>query len=343
MEAPRLKHAGMTEKLQMSVDGKSWQPSASIETLKKRAQYLADVRLFFAERDVWEVETTILSTTASTAPYLDSFTTDYSPLGTNTKQMHYLQTSPEFAMKRLLAADSGSIYQIARVFRNGEQGKFHSPEFTMLEWYRPGLNLHQLIDEVNGLLQHAFQFAPVMRLSYRGVFEFFFKFNVLICSDDQIKHCARARINSLPDDFETDRDGWLELLISYVVEPKLVSLNLPLFIYDFPASQAQLAKIKYDQQGNAVADRFELYIGGVEIANGYNELLDTDELRQRFDYDNKQRKQQNKPVMPPDENLLAAMGHGLPECSGVAMGLDRLIMLAMNKQSISQVQSFGFE
>ncbi|MBL1320162.1 MAG: EF-P lysine aminoacylase GenX [Methylophaga sp.] len=326
----------------MNLDKQSWQPTASIEILKKRAQYLADVRLFFAERDVWEVETPILSTAAPTAPYLDSFTTDYSPLGTNTKQTHYLQTSPEYTMKRLLAADSGSIYQIARVFRNGEQGRLHSPEFTMLEWYRPGLNLHQLIDEVNELLQQVFQFDPIMRLSYRGVFEFFFKFNVLTCSDDEIKHCARARIKSLPNDFETDRDGWLALLISYVVEPKLASLNLPLFIYDFPASQAQLAKIKYDQQGNAVADRFELYIDGVEIANGYNELLDTDELRQRFATDNQQRKQQGKIQIPIDENLLAAMQSGLPECSGVAVGFDRLMMLVLGKTSINAVQSFGF-
>ncbi len=319
----------------------SWQPTADIETLKKRAQYLADVRFFFAERDTWEIETPILSSAAPTAPYLDSFTTDYSPIGSGTKQTHYLQTSPEFAMKRLLAAGSGSIYQIARVFRNGEQGRQHSPEFTMLEWYRPGLSLYKLIDEVNALLQHVFQFDSVMRLSYRAVFEFFFKLNVLTCSDDEIKHCTQERINSLPDDFETDRDGWLELLMSYVVEPNLASLNLPLFIYDFPASQAQLAKIKHDQQGNAVADRFELYINGVEIANGYNELLDADELRGRFEADNKQRRQQDKPEMPPDENLLAAMQYGLPECSGVAVGFDRLIMLAVGEKEISQVQSFS--
>jgi lysyl-tRNA synthetase class 2 len=321
----------------------SWQPTADIETLKKRAQYLADVRLFFAQRNVWEVETPILSTAAPTAPYLDSFTTAYSHIGSGTKQTHYLQTSPEFAMKRLLAAESGSIYQIARVFRNGEKGKLHSPEFTMLEWYRPGLNLHQLIDEVNELLQHVFQFAPVMRLSYRGVFEFFFKLNVLTCSDDEIKHCTQARINSLPDDFKTDRDGWLELLMSYVVEPKLASLNLPLFIYDFPASQAQLAKIKHDRQGNAVADRFELYIDGVELANGYNELLDASELRQRFKQDNQQRKEQNKTVMPLDETLLAAMQSGLPECSGVAIGFDRLLLSKIGKDEISKVQSFNFE
>ena len=321
----------------------NWQPSAEIETLKQRAQYLADVRLFFAERDVWEVETPILSQSAPTAPYLDSFTTDYSPIGSQLKQTHYLQTSPEFAMKRLLAAGSGSIYQLARVFRNGEQGRLHSPEFTMLEWYRPDLTLNQLIDEVNRLLQYVFHFKPISRLSYRGIFEFYLKLNVFSCPDDDIKHCALGHINSLPADFETDRDGWLELLMSHVIEPRLAAMNLPVFIYDFPASQAQLAKVIKDRDGNDVADRFELYIDGVEIANGYNELLDADELRQRFEKDNYQRRQQNKPEIPIDENLLAAMKSGLPECSGVALGLDRLIMLASNSQQIQAVQSFCFE
>ncbi len=321
----------------------NWQPTAEIETLKRRAQYLADVRLFFAERDIWEVETPILSSSAPTAPYLDSFTTDYSPIGSESTQTYYLQTSPEFAMKRLLAAESGSIYQIAKVFRNGEQGKLHSPEFTMLEWYRPELTLNQLLDEVNTLLQQVFNFKPISRLSYRGLFEFFFKINVFDCSDNAIKHHALERIKGLPSDLELDRDGWLELLMSHVVEPKLAAMNWPLFVYDFPASQAQLAKIRKDESGNDVADRFELYIQGVELANGYNELLDADELRQRFEYDNQQRQQQNKPEILLDENLLAAMTSGLPECSGVALGLDRLMMLAMNKQEINQVNSFSFE
>jgi len=327
----------------MSINRKNWQPSADIETLKRRAQYLADVRLFFAKRDTWETETPILSQAAPTAPYLDSFTTDYIPIGSHTTQTHYLQTSPEFAMKRLLAAGSGSIYQIARVFRNGEQSNKHSPEFTMLEWYRPELSLHQLIDEVNALLQQVFQFEPIIRLSYRGVFEFFFKLNVLTCSDEDIKECARQQINSLADDFDTDRDGCLELLMSFIIEPKLAALKLPLFIYDFPASQAQLAKIKYDQQGCAVADRFELYIDGVELANGYKELLDADELRQRFEDDNQQRRAQDKKEIPLDENLLAAMQAGVPECSGVALGLDRLMMLVLKKPAIDQVNSFSFD
>ena len=321
----------------------NWQPTAEIEILKRRAQYLADVRSFFAERDVWEVETPILSQAAPTAPYLDSFTTNYSPIGSQSTQTYYLQTSPEFAMKRLLAAGSGSIYQLAIVFRNGEQGKLHSPEFTMLEWYRTELTLNQLMDEVNTLLQQVFNVKPISRLSYRGLFEFYLKINVFNCSDDTIKHHALERIKGLPVDLDLDRDGWLELLMSHIIEPRLAAMNWPLFVYDFPASQAQLAKIKTDKFGNDVADRFELYIGGVEIANGYNELLDADELRKRFESDNQQRQQQNKPEIPIDENLLAAMKSGLPECSGVALGLDRLMMLVLEQRSIQAVQIYSFD
>ena len=319
-----------------------WQPTADIATIKRRAQYLADVRHFFAERDVLEVETPVLSLAAPTAPYMDSFTTDFMPSGASSKQAYYLQTSPEFAMKRLLAANLGAIYQIAHVFRNGEQGKLHSPEFTMLEWYRPQLSLIQLMDEVKALVQQIFQLHSILRLSYRGVFEFYLKLNVLTCSDQQIEQCALVLITGLPPDLELDRDGWLELLMSHVIEPRLAAMNLAVFIYDFPASQAQLAKIKQDDAGNDVADRFELYIKGIEIANGYNELLDADELRRRFTEDNKRRQDQSMAEMPIDNNLLAAMKSGMPECSGVALGFDRIVMLALNKQNIQAVQSFTF-
>jgi len=321
----------------------NWQPSADIATLKRRAQYLADVRRFFAERDVLEVETPILSQAAPTAPYMDSFTTNFIPLGSSSKQAYYLQTSPEFAMKRLLAANSGSIYQIARVFRNGELGRLHSPEFTMLEWYRPELSLNQLMDEVNLLVQKVFGLKQISRLSYRGVFEFYLKINVFTCTVEQIKLCALTRISGLSDNLQLDRDGWLELLMSHVIEPRLAAMNLAVFIYDFPASQAQLAKIKKDEAGNNVADRFELYIEGVEIANGYNELLDADELHRRFTEDNKQRQDQAMLEMPMDNNLLAAMKSGMPHCSGVALGFDRLAMLALNKHGIGTVQSFTFD
>ncbi|OUR64547.1 EF-P lysine aminoacylase GenX [Methylophaga sp. 42_25_T18] len=320
-----------------------WQPSASVETLKRRAQLLADVRLFFAEHEVLEVETPVLSSAAPTAPYLDSFQTDFIPLGSQDKHTFYLQTSPEFAMKRLLAAGSGSIYQIAKVFRNGESGRQHSPEFTMLEWYRPELTLFQLMDEVNDLVQQVFNLPAALRFSYRGIFELFCKFNVFNCSDDEIRSFAIKRIIGLPEDLEVKRDGWLELIMSYVIEPRLAAMNMSVFIYDFPASQAQLAKVTQDNSGNKVAKRFELYAGGMELANGYDELLDAEELRQRFEDDNQQRELQNKPRMPIDENLLAAMESGLPQCTGVALGLDRLMMLMLNKQNINAVKTFKFE
>jgi lysyl-tRNA synthetase class 2 len=165
-------------------------------------------------------------------------------------------------------------------------------------------------------------------MSYRGVFELFLKLNVLACSDDEIKHCAQKNITGLPDDLALDRDGWLEMLMSYVIEPCLARLNMPLFIYDV--------------DGYNVADRFELYINGIELANGYNELLDADELRQRFEQDNKRRVEQNKSVIPVDEHLLSAMKAGLPECAGVALGLDRLIMIELAKTSLADVTSFSF-
>lgn len=318
-----------------------WQPTADITTLKRRAQYLADVRRFFSQRDVLEVETPFLSDSAPTAPYMDSFTTDYIPLASHSKKPYYLHTSPEFAMKRLLAAGSGSIYQIARVFRNGEQGRLHSPEFTMLEWYRPELSLSQLIDEVNALVQEVFSLNQILRLSYRCIFEFYLKINVFTCATEQIKQQALARISGLSLDLVLDRDEWLELLMAHVIEPRLAAMNLSVFIYDFPASQAQLAKIKKDEVGNAVAERFELYVAGIEIANGYNELLDADELLNRFAKDNTQRQNQAKPQMPIDYRLLGAMKAGMPPCSGVALGFDRIVMLALNKKDIQSVQSFS--
>ncbi len=321
----------------------SWRPSADIAILKKRAQFLTDARLFFAERNVLEVETPILSRAAPTAPYLDSFSTEYRPLASKQSETYFLHTSPEFAMKRLLAAGSGSIYQFARVFRNGEQGQYHSPEFTMLEWYRPELSLHQLIDEINALLQHVFGFHAISRMSYRGLFEFFCKFNVFECSDDVIEQFAKKTLTSLTNDLDLDRDGWLDVIMSQHIERKLKALNMPLFVYDFPASQAQLAKVSIDAAGYHVASRFELYINGVELANGYDELLDATELRHRFEADNAQRRQLGLAEIPVDEHLLAAMHSGLASCTGVALGFDRLTMLAVNKNRISDVQALQFD
>lgn len=319
----------------------NWHPSTDLETLKKRAQFIADVRLFFARKGMLEVDTPILSRAAPTAPYLDSFKTHYIPLGTDQKQDYYLQTSPEFAMKRLLAAGSSSIYQIAKVFRNGERGKYHLPEFTMLEWYRIELSLDELMDEVNELLASIFAITSSRRLSYQQVFKQSLNIDVFAISDSEVEQLAKQHLPNVSENIHLDRDGWLELLMSEVIEPKLAELAQAVFIFDFPASQAQLAKVKLDKQGHQVAARFELYIRGIEIANGYDELLDADELRQRFDQDNHQRRELNKQVMPIDDNLLDAMQEGLPQCTGVALGLDRLLMIVLDKQAIVEVQSFS--
>ena len=313
-----------------------------IEIIKGRARIVSDIRHFFSQRHVLEVDTPILSRAAPTAPYLESFKTEFIPMGSIDKASYYLQTSPEFAMKVLLAGGSGSIYQIAKVFRNGERGRLHSPEFTMLEWYRPELNLGELMDEVAALLQTITSYSESVRFSYKEVFSQYLNINVLVCSKDELQKLAIKKLPSFSGDFYLDRDGWLELLMSQVIEPELASLKKPVFIYDFPASQAQLAKVKLDNDGEQVAARFELYAGGLEVANGYDELLDAKELRKRFEYDNQQRLKLGKAEMPIDEKLLAAMDLGLPPCTGVALGLDRLLMLAMNKESIDCVQNLPF-
>ena len=313
-----------------------------IEIIKGRARIVSDVRHFFSQRHVLEVDTPILSRAAPTAPYLESFKTEFIPMGSIDKASYYLQTSPEFAMKVLLAGGSGSIYQIAKVFRNGERGRLHSPEFTMLEWYRPELNLEELMDEVAALLQTITSYSESVRFSYKEVFSQYLNINVLVCSKDELQKLAIKKLPSFSGDFYLDRDGWLELLMSQVIEPELASLKKPVFIYNFPASQAQLAKVKLDNDGEQVAARFELYAGGLEVANGYDELLDAKELRKRFEYDNQQRLKLGKAEMPIDEKLLAAMDLGLPPCTGVALGLDRLLMLAMNKESIDCVQNLPF-
>ncbi|MDO8825676.1 EF-P lysine aminoacylase EpmA [Methylophaga sp.] len=308
--------------------------------LKRRAKLLANVRRFFSTRNVLEVSTPILSSAAPTAPYLDSFSTRFS-VGNDSKTL-YLHTSPEFAMKRLLAAGSGPIYQIATVFRNGELGRQHTPEFSMLEWYRPGFSLTDLMTEVDALMQQVIGLPAAAIFRYRDLFLKYMQVDIYQADDETLKQFALDRIAGLTKDWQTDRDGWLEMLMSEVIEPQLNMLDMPVMVTEFPASQAQLAKTEINTEGHSVARRFELYAGGMELANGYDELCDAAELRQRFERDNQLRQQHGKPPMPIDENLLIAMQTGLPQCSGVALGLDRLMMLHMNVEHISQVQSIAF-
>lgn len=320
----------------------NWQPTATIDNIKRRAQLLADVRRFFAVRDVLEVDTPILSQAAPTATYLDSFSSLYLPPGSEPKPC-YLQTSPEFAMKRLLAAGSGDIYQIAKVFRNGELGRRHNPEFTMLEWYRPALDYHGLMSEVDDLLRQVAALPAACKLTYQQAFQQILQLDIHQADTDVLRQTALASIQGLPADWQSDRDGWLEMLMSEVIEPELNTLNQPVIVYDFPASQAQLARIYQNPDGIEVAARFEVYAGGLELANGYDECLDAIELRARFEADNAQRQQQGKPEMPMDVRLIAAIDAGLPPCTGVALGLDRLLMLITGQARIDAVQSFGFK
>lgn len=311
-----------------------------LKLLKRRAELLANVRRFFSVRDVLEVSTPILSSAGPTAPYLDSFSTQFSA-GNDSKTL-YLHTSPEFAMKRLLAGGSGAIYQIAKVFRNGELGRQHTPEFSMLEWYRPGFSLADLMNEVDALMQQVIGLPAAVIFTYRDLFLNYLQLDIHQSDDETLKQLALERIAGLTADWQTDRDGWLEMLMSEVIEPQFKELKTPVMVTEFPASQAQLAKIEMNTDGQPVARRFELYAGGMELANGYDELCDAAELRQRFELDNKARQQQGKPPMPTDENLLAAMQSGLPQCSGVALGLDRLLMLHLDVSDISMVQSIPF-
>jgi len=293
------------------------------------------VREFFAVRGVLEVETPQLCPSTVTDPAIETLAV---LAGRSLDRPRFLQTSPEYAMKRLLAAFGEPIYQIARVFRDGEVGKRHNPEFTLLEWYRPGLEYHALMDEVAELVCLVIGARPTVKLSYREVFARHLQVDPLLASDDELRALAVAHVDV--GQLDGDRDLWLDLLMSHVIEPQLSGDGLH-FIYDYPASQAALSEIA-TVDGARVGQRFELYVDGIELANGYLELLDAQEQRQRFDHDNERRRAQGASICEVDEKLLAALAHGLPRCSGVAMGLDRLLMLALTENDIRNVLAFDW-
>lgn len=318
----------------------TWQPSAPLANLRQRAEIIRKIRVFFALKQVWEVETPALASATSCDPYIESFRTQFFSPGQTKGPYYYLQTSPEFHMKRLLAAGSGAIFQIAKAFRNGEQGRFHQPEFTMLEWYRPGFDHHQLMDEMDELLQCILPFPPAQRKSYPAIFEELLGIDPIFASGKMLQDCAqRQGIEQVGLNSE-DKDGWLNLLMSHCIEPQL-GQHGPTFIYDFPASQAALARLKPDNP--ALAERFEVYIYGIELANGFNELTDSLEQRARFEHHLAQRTASGLPASPLDEYLLAALTAGLPPCAGVALGVDRLCMIALQVKHINEVISFSFD
>jgi elongation factor P--(R)-beta-lysine ligase len=320
-------------------DQVDWRPSAAMEMIRARAELLGRIREFFRLAGVLEVETPACSRYGVTDPAIDSLSTRYTGPGAAQGLNLYLQTSPEFPMKRLLAAGSGPIYQLCRVFRDGELGRRHNPEFTLLEWYRPGFDHLRLMHEVAALIGHlAGRPMAQERLSYGEAFQRYLGIDPHAADSASLQRCAVERGVPGADELHmAQRDGWLDLLLSHLIEPHLGRDGMT-FIYDYPASQAALARIR---PGNPpLAERFELYLDGMEIANGFHELADAQEQRRRFLDDNRRRHQAGRPAVPMDEALLAALASGLPDCAGVALGVDRLLMSLTGSDTIGQVLAF---
>ncbi|MFT4655816.1 MAG: lysyl-tRNA synthetase class 2 [Patiriisocius sp.] len=315
----------------------NWRPSASIEAIRQRAVVLQKIRQFFAARDVLEVDTPALSHAAVTDEHLHSFSTQFThPFSPQTSTL-YLQTSPEFAMKKLLCAGIGAIYQICKSFRNEESGRFHNPEFTMLEWYRPGFDHLQLMSEIDELIQMVVGSDSAERVTYQDVFKQYLGYCPLTATLTDIKTLASQYGYAELAANENDKDTLLMLLFSQHVEPH-IGQDRPCFVIDFPASQAALARIS--PTNPLVAERFELYFQGIELANGFHELTDGPEQLRRFEQDNVKRQHMGLEIMPIDHNFIAAIDYGLPACAGVALGIDRLLMLALNYSEIDQVIAF---
>lgn len=309
-----------------------WQPSASIEILQQRAQLIRQIRDFFYQRGYLEVETPTMSRFGITDVYLSNIKAIFR------NHPYYLQTSPEYHMKRLLAAGSGPIFQLAKVFRDDELGRWHNPEFTLLEWYQLGIDHHELMNEMDMLLQLILQCPPMLRKTYQQVFLEYCSIDPLTATPEELQKVLQVfELDKVLTPGEEDVDQYLFLLMSHVVEPVLAKEKSPVAVYNFPPSQAALAKIN---QG--VAERFEIYVQGVELANGFHELTDASAQTARFQQDLNIRRQQGLTEPAPDTFLLEALNHGLPPCSGVALGIDRLVTLALKQSSLSKTLAFDF-
>ena len=316
-----------------------WHPSATRERLAQRAALLATVRQFFESRSVLEVETPILVNAAVTDVNLRPV-----ELTLGNRRL-FLQTSPEYAMKRLLAAGMGDVYQLCKVVRGDERGRLHNPEFTMLEWYRVGFDMARLIEEVAALLNALVARVdgtarPLRRVSYREVFQTSLQLDPLEASTETLLKTAVAHGLTGHGVHELGRDELLDFLMGTVIGPTLGQGEW-LALTHYPASQAALARL--DPADPRVALRFEMYAEGIELANGFQELADAKEQRTRFMADNAARRAQGLPQMPIDEPLLAALEAGLPACSGVALGFDRAVMIAVGAKRIDEVMSFTIE
>lgn len=306
-----------------------WEPSASFETIYKRARIYKAIRAFFSDREFLEVDTPVLSKSTNTDAQIASIR------AFNQREALYLQTSPEFAMKRLLVAGSGSIYQICHAFREAETGRRHHPEFTLLEWYRVGYDYHALMDEVEVLIDTlSDRTNSYRRVRYRDLLIEHTNVDITCIQLPELREKSGELVTSADTD-DLDFDQCLDLLLSMVVAPCLKGY---VFVYDYPISQAALAKASASNP--AVAERFELFHDDLELANGFSELTDAKIQRSRFEKDNDSRAAKGLPRYPVDEHLLAALESGLPECAGVALGLDRLLMVLLGLDSIDQAISF---
>jgi lysyl-tRNA synthetase class 2 len=320
--------------------GEGFAPSASIDALRARADLLRRLRAFFAQRDVLEVETPALSQRAVTDVHLASFATLYRGPAAATEGLPlFLVTSPELAMKRLLAAGSGPIFQIARAFRDGERGRHHNPEFTMLEWYRPGFDGEALQGEVAALLIEVAGAARCDRRSYASLFEEALALDPHRVGLDAV--CAAIERSGLQAPAPADVDEGLQLLFSHAIEPRLAESPHPVIVFDYPRGQAALARLSSSDP--PVARRFEVYWRGLELANGFDELTDAAEQRRRFERDREGRRRRGLPATAADERFLAALEAGLPDCAGVALGVDRLLMVMLGARSIDEVLAFPLE
>jgi lysyl-tRNA synthetase class 2 len=311
----------------------------SWEDACKRAGLIAKIRQFFADRGVVEVETPYLSHGTITDVHLDAFCCDFE-YGSNGIENLYLQTSPEFALKRLLSLGYGDIYQLGKAFRHEAFGTKHNPEFTLLEWYRIGFNEHQLMTELADLLKLILGCHSVDKISYQQLFLTRLGLDPLLTSREELLDVIHSQ-NKYSDWLaDVDQDTLLQFIFSELIEP-VFATEIPCFVHDFPASQACLAKI--NPLDSRVASRFECYFKGIELANGFYELTDAIIQLQRFEEDNTKRIALGLPAKPIDYRFVDALQNGLPECSGVAVGIDRLLMLAMNKSTIAEVLTFTID
>ena len=309
-----------------------WQPSAGIDTLRARAALFAEVRAFMSSRGLLEVDTPLLGRFAVTDPNIEMFEVP------THDGMRFLQSSPEFAMKRLLASGAGDIFQLGKAFRSGEHGGRHNPEFVMLEWYRVDWTHDQLIREVAELITEALQLSTWQVWSLEALLDHFCQINPHDATERELKVTAEnAGIDVVGD---LDKLDYLDLLMTHIVEPGIASWGL-VFVVDFLEQQAALSRI-IERGGNSVAARFEAYVHGIELANGYWEESDPDILTRRFEADNRLRAARRQTTREIDERLVSASRAGVPECAGVAVGFDRLLMLMQGRTQLSQVMPFSW-